>query len=187
MTLYNDGFAVVTNSGALVQHLLKLPARVSLPNNVRLNATQVGDQTPDGAYRVVERKRVRRPDGFAAPGTETQGLVNGAWVVDPNWQSADLATVRAELIVKVKLEANTRIVAVLPEWRQRNLTAQAAQLAAIKVDRAWTAEEQAAWNAGLALWAQVAAIRSHSDALEAEINAATLETLTTWTSHGWPA
>lgn len=66
----------------------------------------------------------------------------------------------------VKAEANRRIVAVLPEWKQRNLTAQAALLAE-KGRVNWTAAELADWNAGAALWAQVAAIRAASDALEA--------------------
>lgn len=66
----------------------------------------------------------------------------------------------------VKNEAYRRIVAIVPEWKQRNLTAQAAQLAE-KGRANWTAEELAAWNAGQVIWDQVAAIRAKSDALEA--------------------
>lgn len=66
----------------------------------------------------------------------------------------------------VKLEANRRILDFIPEWKQRNLTAQAAQLAE-KGRANWTPEELAAWNAGLAIWAHVVAIRMASDALEA--------------------
>jgi hypothetical protein len=66
----------------------------------------------------------------------------------------------------VKAEAFRRIIAICPEWKQRNLTAQAAQLA--KTGEAnWTPEEAAAWAAGEAIWNQIAAIRAASDVLEA--------------------
>lgn len=87
-------------------------------------------------------------------------LVDGVWVI--GWIVEDVpVTVR-----QVKAEAYRRIVAIVPEWKQRNLTAQAAQLAE-KGRTNWTAEELAAWDAGQAIWDQVAAIRAKSDALEA--------------------
>lgn len=66
----------------------------------------------------------------------------------------------------VKEEAYRRIIAICPEWKQRNLTAQAAQLAK-KGEANWTPEEAAAWAAGEALWSQIAAIRAASDVIEA--------------------
>ena len=66
----------------------------------------------------------------------------------------------------VKAEAARRILEICPEWKQRNLTAQAAILAK-KGETNWTPEEQTAWDAGEAIWAQIAAIRAKSDALEA--------------------
>lgn len=66
----------------------------------------------------------------------------------------------------VKSEAYRRIIAICPEWRQRNLTAQAA----ILVDKGrdnWTEAESAAWIAGEAIWEQIAAIRAASDVIEA--------------------
>lgn len=76
------------------------------------------------------------------------------------------AAARAARVASIKAEANRRILAIVPEWKQRNLTAQAAQLAERGREN-WTAEELAAWNAGLAIWAQVAAVRAASDAIEA--------------------
>lgn len=67
---------------------------------------------------------------------------------------------------QVKTEAMRRILAILPEWKQRNLTAQAVVLAA-KGAANWTAEEQAAWEAGTALWGRIVAIRTASDVIEA--------------------
>jgi hypothetical protein len=54
----------------------------------------------------------------------------------------------------------------LPEWKQRNLLAQASILAE-KGRENWTPDELAAWDAGAAAWAHVAAIRARSDQLEA--------------------
>lgn len=67
---------------------------------------------------------------------------------------------------QVKDEAYRRIVAICPEWKQRNLTAQASILAE-KGRANWTAEELEAWNAGEAIWQSIAAIRAASDQLEA--------------------
>jgi hypothetical protein len=73
---------------------------------------------------------------------------------------------RAAQIAEIKLEAGRRIVEICPEWKQRNLTAQATILAEKKREN-WTDEELAAWDAGALLWAQIATIRAASDALEA--------------------
>lgn len=71
-----------------------------------------------------------------------------------------------QLIAAIKAEAHRRIVELVPEWKQRNLTAQASILAE-KGRANWTGQELAAWEAGEAVWAQVEAIRAASDALEA--------------------
>ena len=73
---------------------------------------------------------------------------------------------RAEQIEAVKAEAMRRILVICPEWKQRNLTAQAAILAE-KGRASWTADELAAWDAGRAIWDQIAAMRQRSDAIEA--------------------
>lgn len=68
----------------------------------------------------------------------------------------------------VKVEANRRIIAVCPDWKQRNLTAQAVLLAKQVADgTSLSTEQQAAWDAGQALWMQIAAIRAASDVIEA--------------------
>ena len=66
----------------------------------------------------------------------------------------------------VKQEASRRITAICPEWKQRNLTARAAELA-IKGVTNWTAEEQAEHAAGQAVWDQIKVVRARSDELEA--------------------
>lgn len=78
----------------------------------------------------------------------------------------ELAEEQAQRVAAVKAEAYRRIVAICPEWRQRNLTAQAAQLAK-KGETNWTQDEADAWAAGELLWAQISAIRLKSDEIEA--------------------
>ncbi len=76
------------------------------------------------------------------------------------------AEIDAALIRQIKAEAYRRIVAILPEWKQRNLTVRAVVLTE-KGRVNWTAEELAEWDAGMALWQQVQAIRDASNTLEA--------------------
>jgi len=66
---------------------------------------------------------------------------------------------------QVKDEAYRRVITICPEWKQRNLTAQASILAEKGRDN-WTTEELAAWEAGEAIWSEISAIRAKSDELE---------------------
>jgi len=91
-----------------------------------------------------------------APLAEANGTVTRGWVIEEIPGTVE----------RVKEEAYRRIVAICPEWKQRNLTAQAAQLAK-KGETSWTPEEAAAWAAGEAIWNQIAAIRAASDVIEA--------------------
>lgn len=84
----------------------------------------------------------------------------GQWVVD--WVVEDIAASPE----RVKAEAQKRIYSVLPSWKQRNLTARAAELA-IKGRDNWTAEELSEYEAGQSVWNTIKAIRAASDALEA--------------------
>ena len=84
----------------------------------------------------------------------------GNWVFD--WVVADVPATSA----MVKAEAKRRILHILPEWKQRNLTARATELA-IKGVQNWSLEEQTEVAAGQALWNQIKVIRAKSDALEA--------------------
>lgn len=79
---------------------------------------------------------------------------------------ANLARPQAGTAAAVKAEAARRILAILPEWKQRNLTARAAELAKIG-EANWTQAEADEWAAGQALWDQVKAIRAASDNIEA--------------------
>ena len=75
------------------------------------------------------------------------------------------ATVAADP-APIKAEAMRRILAIVPEWKQRNLTARAAELLLIG-EANWSIEEQAEADDMQAVWDQVCAIRAASDAIEA--------------------
>jgi len=72
-------------------------------------------------------------------------------------------------IAETKAEANRRILAILPEWKQRNYTARAVE----KVAAGEVGDDE--WNAMHTAWQQIKAVRVASDAIEAEINALTDE------------
>ncbi len=74
----------------------------------------------------------------------------------------------APTVDMIKAEAERKILAIIPEWKQRNLIAQAVRLAK-KGEANWTPEELAAWNAGEAIWAQVEGIRAASDLIEVDL------------------
>jgi len=129
---------------------------------LKLNETEIRKVNAGGWFELPDGRRVspayagwQNEDGYV--------LVPYAAPEEPVPTPEQL---RAERIEAVKVEAMRRILAICPEWKQRNLTAQAAILAE-KGRANWTTDELAAWDAGRAIWDQIAAIRQRSDALEA--------------------
>jgi len=129
--------------------------------------------------------REARREGMNAENCEAQGFFVPTTAAKPDLapnQSATLdavptltgadyvfawtVTATTPTVAHVRAEAARRILAIAPEWKQRNLTAQAAILAEKGRDN-WTAAEEAAWTAGSAIWASVAVIRTASDVIEA--------------------
>jgi len=88
-------------------------------------------------------------------------LIDGVWTYE--WEILDKSEEDKKTLVKD--EASKRILQMCPEWKQRNLTAQAAILAMKGFDN-WTPEEQADWTAGEILWGRIADIRAASNVLE---------------------
>lgn len=84
------------------------------------------------------------------------------------------AVVRAQKISEVKAEAQKRILAIIPQWKQADLTARAVELI-IKMTMGGTLTlvEKDEMAAGFELWSQVKAIRSASDLIEQDIAAST--------------
>lgn len=104
--------------------------------------------------------------------TGVADLGGGEWRVD-FVDSSRLATAaevlaakRATQITAVKLKAREVVLAVLPEWKQVNMTAR-------MLEKLYLAEtDDAEWQAMQGAWDWVKAVRAHSDALEALVAAA---------------
>lgn len=71
-------------------------------------------------------------------------------------------------VASIKTEAQARIYAIAPQWKQANFTARSVELTYLKVSRTLTAEEQSEWDAMTAIWDRVKAIRAHSGELEVD-------------------
>lgn len=75
----------------------------------------------------------------------------------------------AEQIADIKKQAMIAILAIAPEWKQRNMMARSLELERKDRKQGLTAEEQAEIDAMESVWAQVKAIRTQSDADEAAL------------------
>lgn len=97
-----------------------------------------------------------------------------------------VSSLREALSAAVKAEAARRILALAPDWKQRNATARAVELVR-KGEAAWTADE-AAEAAGIeALWTRIKAIRGASDRIEEGLAAAGPDALAAFdVDAGWP-
>jgi hypothetical protein len=132
-----------------------------------------GAALPEGYAEVLDTPKPVI-DPFIQDYVEIAPILNGAEyeqafeVIDFTGQELtdSLAKKREQFVGEAKREAHRRILAIVPEWNQRNLLAQAAVLAE-KGRTNWTAAELTAWDAGEAIWAQVEAIRAASDNIEA--------------------
>ena len=88
---------------------------------------------------------------------------------DLRWQDEKL--VRASDETQIKTEASKRILALCPDWKQRNIIARMVELLPARLAGTLTAEQSEEVAAAEALWAKIKAIRAHSDALESSPDA----------------
>lgn len=84
-----------------------------------------------------------------------------------------LAGVIVVKVIDVKHEANRRILAIMPDWKQRNSIARAAELSRKESKGTATPEEITELDQLETTWAGIKAIRSASDSIEAEVAALT--------------
>lgn len=100
----------------------------------------------------------------------TAAAVVRTWTVRTK-SPQEIEGMREAKVAEVKAQAAARILALYPEWKQRNMTAQAVVLLRIAQDRPWTMQE-AQGSADLeAAWAAVDAVRTRSNEIEADIPA----------------
>ena len=98
-----------------------------------------------------------------------------------------LDQIRAGLVADIKAKAHSLIAQVAPEWKQLNLLTRGIEMSfklhgKTPLDQNETKETTDAQ----VVWDKIKAVRQHSDALEAEVYAATFEMLLTWQQHDWP-
>lgn len=89
-------------------------------------------------------------------------LKNGRIITVPDWPSP-LPVIKADM---VKQEAARRILAIAPEWQQRNMLARIAEF--LRIGEAnLNAAEQTELAAIEAIWTTIKGLRAKSNALEA--------------------
>lgn len=138
---------------------------VQLDENSIFAGVAFADESPleEGVYLMpagtVDAEVPETPEGHLA-------RWNNGWVFDAIPEPEAPPSEPDPTPEQVKAEAQRRITAIAPEWKQRNLIAQAAILAE-KGRANWTAEELAAWDAGSLVWVSIVATRTVSDVIEA--------------------
>lgn len=118
----------------------------------------------------------------------TYVLIDDVWT--QQWSVPIDEQLRAQIVAQIKQAASDHILAVLPEWKQANMTARAVELAEIRESREMTAEESAEHQALHAAWAWVRSVRTASDVAEADVAAMDRAQLEAWTMPAlpeWPA
>ena len=120
-----------------------------------------------------------KPDyGYRIQSRSGPALTVEADQVTAVWTVADrpLDEVKAELVQQVKQAVGAAILAVYPDWKQRNMIARAVDLTRIAGARALTTEESAEESALQAAWDWISGVRTASNMREAAILAATTPT-----------
>ena len=144
--------------------VLRNNKRVRLPNgDTAMNAMPVPESD---LYEYVESG----PHPNRYQGNTDTTYENDGWTITATrtvaW--ADIERVREDRISMVRTDAYNKIVSVLPEWKQRNLTARAVELLSFGVEN-WTVDEQAEWDVGQALWGHIKLVRAATDSFEIAI------------------
>lgn len=98
-----------------------------------------------------------------------RNFTSGEQVTTEIASTVSVTAARAEAIDLVKAVARRKILAILPEYKQRNLIARGLEIAAahggLPPDR-YPEPERSEWLAGQASWERVKALRAASDRLE---------------------
>lgn len=116
---------------------------------------------------VVERVIVVDPENIPE---DFAGWPEAGPHVAPGWTWDGVMFARPVVVItpaEVKAEAARRILAMAPEWRQRNAAQRMIILALARQDRDLSAEEQAEVVSIGEMWVGIEVIRAASDAIEA--------------------
>ena len=130
---------------------------IKYPRNIEVLWTETA-LAAVGLHKLVEADPI--PADMSSSGTDTLVVEGKATLVH---RLTKIVITRQA----VKDEAAQRILEIAPEWKQRNMNAQATVLLQSRVlNGSWTEAEQAQSDTLNAVWAAVVAIRTASDKLE---------------------
>ncbi len=127
------------------------------------------------AFDAVLQRLSSQMDEVPDPATCTVVVTPLVVNLTPAEISAATQAALAQRVAAIKVEAATRILAIAPEWAQRNLTARAADLALLYPGTKGIdlpEPERSEYLAGQAVWERIRAIRDASNSIEAALAAA---------------
>ena len=120
----------------------------------------------DGRHR---RHCVTPDDDISGLPAAARDAITAHWAAMDlgEWQAIAHPPVVPPSEAEIGMEAERRILKVMPEWKQRNLTARGVELLQARVlNGRWSPEDAAEAAAIQAQWDRVKAIRARSDELE---------------------
>jgi len=122
-------------------------------------------------YKIYGTGVVDTADGSIIPNTETNPdwVIYLAWVAEGNTPDPEFTDpeIDARRIAEIKKTAGTKIVEIMPEWKQRNNLARVLELLAMVTDvTGLPTEDQTELADALAEWDNLKAIRTASDIAE---------------------
>lgn len=172
--------------GTIEQAWPSMPAVITHAGESRTGAI-VGSEFSGGRLlveRVCDDAPTNRPIV-----SEQSAWVDGRVLVTRSYGPPDYAALRAKHVAAVKANAGKLILDYCPQYKQANLTAQAAELALLfpsTKGEDLPEPHRSAWMAGQAIWDHIKLIRAHSNSLEAEIVALPDAQVEGWQQHDWP-
>lgn len=185
----NIGVSLIDQAtGNEIQSWDALPRKISFNGEDRVGAI-VGAEIGGSALLVERYLDVEPPFGNPPVLSESVSYDGQKTIVTRAYASPDYASIRSKLIAKVKATAGDIILDYCPQYKQANLTAQAAELALTfpgSKGEELPEPYMTAWRDGQAIWAKIKAVRAHSNTLETEIMGLPDAQLATWQQHDWP-
>lgn len=179
---------VNTKTGEELQHWKILPELITYNGEDRSGAIVGAEIAPD--VILVDRYCEETPFGNPPILSEKSSFDGEKIVVEREYGDPDLTSEKQNLVNFIKAEASNLILAYCPQYKQANLTAQAAELALMFPSTSGAdmpSPYKEAWEAGQIIWNHIKAIRIHSNVLEQEIlSINSAEELKSWQPHDWP-
>lgn len=178
---------LVSNTGTIEQSVSRLPSLYADADGVQHNPRALADNG-----HTAEVNALGWYARATAPAPAHNADTHRVNTLAPVFDAANSRTVEAvevvprplpDVVELIKAIAGRKILAIAPEWKQRNMIARSLELERIeRTTGTLTAQEQAQLDAMQTVWTRIKALRAHSDALEAAVTA----DINTDIRAGWP-